>query len=459
MTTDKASFEEKLRLRAHYLWEADGSPEGRLLEYWPKAQAMLDDEAAITAPVDEATAAGPLLTKPLHALRPQQETASKTRGLHLRSKLTSGISVFSLIGQLAAEYKATNLWQGAPNFLPDQKLLDSVTHAMEQGFNSYAPMMGMPALRHALMEKTAKLYNARYDADKEMTVTAGGLEAIYAAITALVHPGDDVIFFEPAFECYEPIIRLQGARPVAIKIPLDTLKIDWEEVAATVTPRTRMLIINTPHNPTGAILDKDDIDRLIAVTRNTNIIILSDEVYEHMVYDGMTHHSMSRYPELAERSVVVHSLGKTYHVTGWRVGYCVAPAEIMEEIRKVHQYLVFSAPAPMQVALAAAVENPESYLALAEFYQRKRDILLGYLNESRLNILPCRSGFFMLARFSDLSNHSDMDYVLDLLRRKRVGTIPVSSFYSDGSDTGMIRISFCKDDDTLREGGRRLSDA
>ncbi len=196
---------------------------------------------------------------------------------------------------------------------------------MEQGFNSYAPMMGMPALRHALMEKTEKLYNARYDADKEITVTAGGLEAIYAAITALVHPGDDVIFFEPAFECYEPIIRLQGARPVAIKIPLDTLKIDWEEVAATVTPRTRMLIINTPHNPTGAILDKDDIDRLIAVTRNTNIIILSDEVYEHMVYDGMTHHSMSRHPELAERSVVVHSLGKTYHVTGWRVGYCVAP--------------------------------------------------------------------------------------------------------------------------------------
>ncbi len=374
-----------------------------------------------------------------------------------RSKLTSGISIFSLIGQLATEYKAINLWQGAPNFLPDQQLIDSATLAIREGFNQYAPMMGVSALRRVLAEKTEKLYGARYEPDREVTVTAGGLEAIYATITALVHPRDEVIFFEPAFECYEPIVRLQGATPVAIRISLDTLKIDWEEVAAAITPRTRMLIINTPHNPTGAILEKRDIDRLIAVTRNTNIVVLSDEVYEHMVYDGMTHHSMSRYPELAERSVVVLSLGKTYHVTGWRVGYCVAPAEIMAEIRKVHQYLVFSAPAPMQVALAAAVENSESYLALAEFYQRKRDILLGCMAESRLDIKPCSSGFFMLARFSDFSNSSDRDFVFDLLRRMRVGTIPLSSFYSDEIDTGMIRISFCKDDDTLREGGRALS--
>jgi aspartate/methionine/tyrosine aminotransferase len=374
-----------------------------------------------------------------------------------RSKLTSGISIFSLIGQLATEYKAINLWQGAPNFLPDQQLIDSATLAIREGFNQYAPMTGVSALRRVLAEKTEKLYGARYEPDREVTVTAGGLEAIYATITALVHPGDEVIFFEPAFECYEPIVRLQGATPVAIRISLDKLKIDWEEVAAAITPRTRMLIINTPHNPTGAILEKRDIDRLIAVTRNTNIVVLSDEVYEHMVYDGMTHHSMSRYPELAERSVVVLSLGKTYHVTGWRVGYCVAPAEIMAEIRKVHQYLVFSAPAPMQVALAAAVENSESYLALAEFYQRKRDILLGCMAESRLDIKPCSSGFFMLARFSDFSNSSDRDFVFDLLRRMRVGTIPLSSFYSDEIDTGMIRISFCKDDDTLHEGGRALS--
>jgi methionine transaminase len=377
--------------------------------------------------------------------------------LAFHPKLTSGISIFSLVGQLAGEYQAINLWQGAPNFLPDRQLVDSVTLAMNEGFNQYAPMSGVSALRRVLVEKTAKLYGARYDADKEVTVTAGGAEAIYATITALVHPGDEVIVFEPAFECYEPIVRLQGATPVAIRICLDTLKIDWEAVAAAITPRTRMLIINTPHNPTGAILDRHDIDRLIAVTRKTNIVILSDEVYEHMVYDGLTHNSMSRYPELAERSVVVLSLGKTYHVTGWRVGYCVAPAEIMEEIRKVHQYLVFSAPAPMQVALARVLENPDSYLGLAEFYQRKRDILLSCMAESRLDIKPCSSGFFMLARFSDLSNHSDRDFVFDLLRRMRVGTIPLSSFYGDGMDTGMIRLSFCKDDDTLREGGRALS--
>ncbi|MFM0511755.1 methionine aminotransferase [Paraburkholderia sp. RL17-373-BIF-A] len=375
----------------------------------------------------------------------------------IRSKLTSGISIYAVIGQLAAEHKAINLWQGAPNFLPDQSLIDSATRAMKEGFNQYAPMAGIPALRQLLAEKIAKLYGARYDPDQEVTVTAGGVEAVYASITALVHPGDEVVFFEPAFECYEPIVRLQGATPVPIKIPLDTLKIDWDEVAAAITPRTLMLIINTPHNPTGAILEKCDIDRLIAVTRNTNIVVLSDEVYEHMVYDGMTHHSMSRYPELAERSVVVHSLGKTYHVTGWRVGYCVAPAGIMEQIRKVHQYLVFSAPAPMQVALAAALENSESYFALAEFYQRKRDILLSGMAESRLDIKPCSSGFFMLARFNDFSNSSDRDFVFDLLRRMRVGTIPLSSFYGDGSDTGMIRISFCKDNDTLREGGRALA--
>jgi methionine aminotransferase len=374
-----------------------------------------------------------------------------------RSKLTSGTSVFSIIGQLAAEYQAIDLWQGAPNFLPDRGLLDSATQAMRDGFNQYAPMAGVPALREVLAAKTARLYNAQYDPDREITVTAGGLQAVFATITALVHRDDEVIFFEPAFECYEPIIRLQGATPVAIKIALDTLKINWDEVAAAITPRTRMLIINTPHNPTGAILDGNDIDRLIAVTRNTNIVILSDEVYEHMVYDGMTHHSMSRHPELAERSVVVLSLGKTYHVTGWRVGYCVAPADITAEIRKVHQYLVFSAPAPMQVALASAVENADSYLGLAEFYQRKRDLLASCLDGSKFHLMPCQSGFFMLARFRDFCSYSDREFVFDLLKRLRVGTIPMSCFYSDGHDTGMIRLSFCKDDGTLRKGGAILS--
>jgi methionine aminotransferase len=375
----------------------------------------------------------------------------------LKSKLQGGISIFSRIGQLAAEYNAINLWQGAPSFLPDKDLIDSASHAIREGFNQYAPMPGVLALRHLLAEKTAKLYGSHYDPNTEVTVTAGGLEAVYATITALVHPGDEVIYFEPAFECYEPTIRLQGAKPIAIKISLSTMKINWDEVEAAITPRTRMIIINTPHNPTGALLDHHDIDRLTSATRRSNIVILSDEVYEHMVYDGMSHCSMTRYPELAERSVVVFSLGKTFHVTGWRVGYCVAPAEIMNEIRKVHQYIVFSAPAPLQVALAAALEDPTNYLGLSGFYENKRDLLVRSMSDSALKVRPCASGFFLLADFSSISKSSDEDFVLDLLRQKRVGTIPLSHFYCDGADTGMIRLSFCKDDDVLREGGQILS--
>ncbi|MBT2790062.1 methionine aminotransferase [Paraburkholderia strydomiana] len=376
----------------------------------------------------------------------------------LKSKLKSGISIFSVIGQLAAEYNAINLWQGAPGFTPDQVLVDAAFQAIRDGSNQYAPMPGVLALRQALATKTAKLYGAQYDPQTEITITAGGLEAVYAAITALVHPGDEVIYFDPAFECYRPTIQLQGAIPVPIKIPLDTMKIDWDLVRATITPRTRMIIINTPHNPTGAVLDQHDIESLMSATRGTDIVILSDEVYEHMVYDGMTHRSMARYPELAERSVIVFSLGKTFHVTGWRVGYCVAPAEIMKEIRMIHQYLVYSAPAPFQVAVATALNDEANYLRLTNFYEKKRDLLIGSLSESALKVQPCASGFFLLADFRAVSDRSDRDFVLDLLRRKRVGTIPLSHFYNDGADTGMIRLSFCQPDDVLREGGRLLSE-
>ncbi|MFC0400202.1 methionine aminotransferase [Paraburkholderia rhizosphaerae] len=375
----------------------------------------------------------------------------------LKSKLKGGISIFSVVGQLAAEYKAINLWQGAPSFTPNSHLVESAFQAIRDGFNQYSPMPGVLALRQVLADKTARLYGAQYDPNTEITVTAGGLEAAYAAITALVHAGDEVIYFEPAFECYEPTVRLQGATPVPIKIPLDTLKIDWDEVAAAITPRTRMIVINSPHNPTGAVLDQHDIERLTSLTRGTDIVILSDEVYEHMVYDGKAHCSMAQYPELAARSVVIFSLGKTFHVTGWRVGYCVAPAEIMKEIRMVHQYLVYSAPAPFQIALAAVLEDPANYVGLSDFYQKKRDLLIDSMKESSLKVRPCASGFFLLADFTAVSNSTDRDFVLELLRRKRVGTIPLSHFYSDDAPTGKIRLSFCQHDDVLREGGRLLS--
>ncbi|ALK31831.1 methionine aminotransferase [Burkholderia plantarii] len=369
----------------------------------------------------------------------------------------SGISVFSRIAELAARHDAVNLWQGAPSFPADPALIAGAERAMRAGLNQYAPMAGYAPLKAILAEKTERLHGARYRPDSEITVTAGASEAIYAAIAALVHAGDEVIFFEPAFEVYEPSIRLQGATPVALGIRLDTLRIDWDEVAAAITPRTRMIIVNTPHNPTGALLDADDLARLAALTRDTDIVILSDEVYEHMVYDGREHLSVARDPELAERSVIALSLGKTYHATGWRVGYCLAPAELTTEIRKVHQYVVFSAPAPLQAALAEALAEPQSYLGLAAFYQRKRDLLVESMAGSRLAVMPSAGGFFMLARFDHFSELGDEAFAMAVLERHGVAAIPLASFYQDRRDTGILRLSFCKDDDTLREGGRRLA--
>ncbi|MEL5234725.1 pyridoxal phosphate-dependent aminotransferase [Serratia bockelmannii] len=375
-----------------------------------------------------------------------------------RSKLPDvGTTIFTVIGQLSAEHQALNLSQGAPNFAGDPQLIEATAQAMRAGHNQYAPMSGVAALRAALAEKAERLYGARYDTDEEITVIASASEGLYSAISALVHPGDEVIYFEPAFDSYAPIVRLQGATPVAIKLSLQDFRVDWDEVAAAINGKTRMIIVNTPHNPTGAVFDAQDIDRLTALTRDTDIVILSDEVYEHVVFDGDIHHSMARYPQLAERSVIVSSFGKTYHVTGWRVGYCLAPAALMDEIRKVHQFMVFSADTPMQYAFAAALANPQSYLGLAAFYQQKRDLLASALQDSRFELLPSRGSFFMLARFSGFSHESDNDFAVRLIREAKVATIPLSAFYSDGTDTGLIRLSFSKDNETLLEGARRLS--
>ncbi|MFJ3266654.1 pyridoxal phosphate-dependent aminotransferase [Serratia liquefaciens] len=374
-----------------------------------------------------------------------------------RSKLPDvGTTIFTVIGQLSAEHQALNLSQGAPNFACEPQLVEAVSQAMRAGHNQYAPMSGVAALRIALADKVERLYGARYDADEEITVIASASEGLYSAISALVHPGDEVIYFEPAFDSYAPIVRLQGATPVAIKLSLEDLHIDWDEVAAAINSKTRMIIVNSPHNPTGSVFGEHDIERLTALTRNTDIVILSDEVYEHVVFDGDIHHSMARHPQLAERSVIVSSFGKTYHVTGWRVGYCMAPAALMDEIRKVHQFMVFSADTPMQYAFAEALANPQSYLGLAAFYQQKRDLLANALQDSRFELLPSRGSFFMLARFSSFSSESDNDFAVRLIREAKVATIPLSAFYSDGTNTGIIRLSFSKDNQTLLEGARRL---
>ena len=377
--------------------------------------------------------------------------------LHARSKLPDvGTTIFTVIGQLAARHEALNLSQGAPNFAPDPQLVENVARAMRAGHNQYAPMAGIAALREALASKVGTLYGVRYDPATEVTVIASASEGLYSTISALVHPGDEVIYFEPSFDSYAPIVRLQGATPIPVKLSLADFRVNWDEVAAAITPKTRMIITNTPHNPTATVFSDADIGRLKAVTRNTDIVVLADEVYEHVVFDGARHQSMACHTELAERSVIVSSFGKSYHVTGWRVGYCLAPAGLMNEIRKVHQFMVFSADTPMQYAFVEALAKPETYLGLSAFYQRKRDLLTDALRDSRFELLPSEGSFFMLARFRGFSDERDSDFVLRLIRDARVATIPLSAFYTDGTDSGLIRLSFSKDDATLIEGARRL---
>ena len=374
-----------------------------------------------------------------------------------RSKLPDvGTTIFAVIGELAAKYAALNLSQGAPNFPCDESLVERAAHAMRAGHNQYAPMIGLARLREALAATVQTLYGATYDAESEVTVVASASEGLYATISALVHPGDEVIYFEPAFDSYAPIVRLQGATAVAIKLRPGDFKVDWDEVAAAITANTRMIIVNSPHNPTATILDAADIERLVAVTRNTDIVILSDEVYEHVVFDGAVHHGMARHPALRERSVIVSSFGKTYQVTGWRVGYCLAPDVLTAEIRKIHQFMTFAADTPMQWAFADALADPSSYRSLSGFYQRQRDLLVEHLAGARLALRPSRGSFFLLAGFGHLSRESDGEFAARLIRERRVATIPLSAFYADGTDTGFIRLSFAKDDATLIEGARRL---
>ena len=374
-----------------------------------------------------------------------------------RSKLPDvGTTIFSVIGQLSAQHNAINLSQGAPNFPCDPRLVEGVTRAMQQGHNQYAPMTALMALREVMAENVHTLYGQRYDAGSEVLISASASEALYAAIAGLVHAGDEVIFFEPAFDSYAPIVRLQGAKAVGLKLQVPDFAINWDEVSAAITPRTRMIIINTPHNPSSQVLSRADLDRLAALTRNTDIVVLSDEVYEHILFDGRQHHGMATHPELAQRSVIVSSFGKTFHVTGWRVGYLLAPAELMEEVVKVHQFMMFSADTPMQVAFADYLREPAHYLGLGEFYQRKRDSLATLLQDSPFTLLPSAGSFFMLASFADFSDETDSEMVKRLIVDHGVATIPLSAFYTDGTDNKLIRLSFAKDEATLQAGARAL---
>lgn len=361
------------------------------------------------------------------------------------------------MSKLATETGAINLSQGFPGFDCDPVLVSLVTRYMQQGFNQYAPMAGVLALREALAQKTEAEYGIRYDPDTEITITSGASEAIFDAITAVVRSGDEVLVFEPAYDCYVPAIELNGGIPVYVTLTPPDYSIDWAQVRQRITPRTRMILVNTPHNPTGYVWTRDDLDQLAGIVRDKDIWIVSDEVYEHIIFDGRTHYSLMSHPTLRERTFVVGSFGKTFHITGWKIGYCLAPAALTTEFRKVHQFLTFSTVTPIQYALADYLSEPERYRSLPAFYERKRDLFLASIRQSRFRFTPAEGSFFQLVSYADLTDEPDYDLAVRLTHEIGVASIPVSVFYNQRDDHRMLRFCFAKDDDTLQRAGERLS--
>ncbi len=371
----------------------------------------------------------------------------------LASKLPRvGTTIFTVMSRLAHEHNAINLSQGFPDFDCDPALQELVTLAMKAGHNQYPPMAGIAELREAIAGKVRALYGTSYDPEHEITVTPGATYAIFTAIATLVRPGDEVIVFEPAYDSYVPSIEVQGGTAVYIRLKFPDYHIDWDEVERAITPKTRMILINTPNNPTASVLAAADMQALEKITRDTDIVILSDEVYEHIVFDGAQHQSVARFPGLAQRSFVVSSFGKTYHVTGWKMGYCLAPRELMSEFRKVHQFNAFTCNTPVQYALAEFMQHPEHYLGLAAFYQKKRDYFRDRLRESRFTLLPSDGTYFQSVRYDDITGEKDSDFAMRLTREHGIAAIPLSAFYHDPPDHKVLRFCFAKKEETLRQG-------
>ena len=367
-----------------------------------------------------------------------------------------GTTIFSVMSALASEHGALNLSQGFPDFDAPAELLSLLDQHARAGHNQYAPMTGVPVLREAIAAKVSTLYGAQYDVDAEITVTAGATQAIFTAVAALVHPGDEVIVFTPVYDSYAPSVELQGGKVVYAHLTLPDYRPDWDEVARLITPRTRMIILNSPHNPTGTVWTAEDMAQLEALVKDTDIVLLSDEVYEHMVFDQARHESVLRYPGLAERSLVVSSFGKTYHITGWKVAYCLAPRELMAEFRKAHQFIVFTVHAPSQYALADFMKKPGWYDQLKALYQGKRDVFRQALAGSRFELLPCQGTYFQCVKYAAISDEGDRAFVERLTREHGVAAIPVSAFYPDGADHGVIRFCFAKSAATLEQALERL---
>lgn len=379
--------------------------------------------------------------------------------MQIQTKLPKvGTTIFTVMSQLAQQHNAVNLGQGFPDFDGPQSLRDALAAAMNSGKNQYAPMTGIAPLREQIALKTERLYGRKVNADSDITVTSGATEAIFAAIAAVVRPGDEVIVLDPCYDCYEPAIDLVGGRAVHVPLNLPDFSVDWQRVKDAITPRTRLLMVNSPHNPSGAVFSAADLDTLAEITRGSEILVLSDEVYEHIVFDGAVHQSVLRHAELAERSFVVSSFGKTYHCTGWKVGYCVAPRALSAEFRKVHQYLTFCTFGPAQWAFAEVLANdPQHYLDLPGFYQEKRDRFRALLAPSRLQLLPVGGAYFQLVDYSAISDKDDLNFCEWLVREAGVAAIPVSAFYETAPDARIIRFCFAKSDATLSAAAERLA--
>ena len=377
--------------------------------------------------------------------------------LSIHSKLPQvGTTIFTVMSVLAAEHKAINLGQGFPDFMMNAGLIALVNEAMQNGHNQYVHMNGLPLLRERLAEKIQSLYAANVHPDTEITITPGGTYAIYTALTTVLQPGDEVIVFEPAYDSYIPNIIINGAVPILIPLSYPSYSINWELVKQKITPRTKMIMLNSPHNPTGMVLSSDDIEQLRSIVRDTGIFILSDEVYEHLIFDDLPHESMLRYPDLRERSLVCFSFGKTYHCTGWKLGYCVAPDSLMKEFRKVHQFNCFSCNSPVQFALANFIQQKEQYLQLGAAVQQKRDYFQLLMQQTKFKALPSHGSYFQLYSYAGISEETEMDLAVRITSQYGVASIPVSAFYTKEKDDKVIRFCFVKKEATLEEAVNRL---
>jgi methionine aminotransferase len=377
--------------------------------------------------------------------------------VHIQSKLPDvGTTIFTVMSALATEHNAINLGQGFPDYPMREELIALVNAAMKKGFNQYVPMQGYLPLREAIAEKIKFLYNTNADAQTQITITPGGTYAIYTALTTVLQPGDEVIVFEPAYDSYIPNVEVNGAIPVLISLNAPDYKIDWNHVREKITPRTKMIMLNSPNNPTGAVLCEHDIEQLRSIVKDTNIFILSDEVYEHLIFDNILHQSILRYPDLMERSFVCFSFGKVYHCTGWKLGYCVSSAELMKEFRKVHQFNCFSCNSPTQVALAEFLADKNSYLSLSNVMQEKRDYFHQLMKQTKFTALPSYGSYFQLYQYDNISDENDKEFAIRITIEYGVATIPVSAFYKSGKDGKIIRFCFAKKKETLETAAERL---